>query len=203
MLLPLFSFITAASAIVVAGPNGPWSVSYEVVQLTDETRWDPHAPVDSPHKRRILTSIFTPIGNDCDLERVDYLPPKTLEVYGQYATALGVPASLLEGFELEVCRPNGQKQQQQQYPVAISSPGIAGTRLLSNAQAQSLASRGNIVITVDHPYDANIVEFPDGTAVYGLYKNTSAITAEDAANAVPVSTYVFRLAPLASDVLDC
>lgn len=31
--------------------------------------------------------------------------------------------------------------------------------------AQSLASEGYVVVTIDHPYDADVVEFPDGSYV--------------------------------------
>lgn len=43
------------------------------------------------------------------------------------------------------------------------SPGLSASRLLYSAQARALASYGYIVITLDHPYDALFVEFPDGT----------------------------------------
>lgn len=170
MLLCLSLLITAARAIVVSGPSGPWSIAHEVVQLTDESRWDPYAPENSQHKRRILTSFFLPThrGNEtCEVSRIDYLPPRTLEAYGNVAIGLGLPSAALQGFELEFCKET-RDDQQQQYPVIIFSPGFSNSRLLSSAQAQSLASLGNIVITVDHPYDATVVEFPDGTAVYGF-----------------------------------
>jgi hypothetical protein len=37
-----------------------------------------------------------------------------------------------------------------------------------NAMAMTLASHGYIVLTVDHSYDAAIIEFPDGTSVTGV-----------------------------------
>ncbi|KAH6879441.1 Alpha/Beta hydrolase protein [Thelonectria olida] len=168
MLALFFLFATIAHAIVVSGPSGPWRVSHRVVELTDESRWDPYASETSPHKRRILTSFFLPIHGGhqgCKLDRVDYLPPLTVEAYGKVASGLGLPNTTFEGFELEFCKASSKKQPP--LPVVIFSPGFSGSRLLSSAQAQSLASQGNVVITVDHPYEATVVEFPDGTAVYG------------------------------------
>jgi hypothetical protein len=159
-----------AHAIVVSGPSGPWPVSYHVVELTDESRWDPYAPKDSPHKRRILTSFFVPNHVDqqkCEVDKVDYLPPKTLEAYGNVAKSLGLPNTIFQGFQLEFCKASSKKKRQPPLPVVIFSPGYGGSRLLSSAQAQSLASQGNVVITVDHPYEATVVEFPDGTVIYG------------------------------------
>lgn len=165
MLVLLFIFFNIAQAIVIAGPSGPWSVSHQVVELTDESRWDPYAPVNDQHKRRILTSLFIPGQKDvkkCQSEKIDYMPPNTR---GRAAKVLGLPNTTFEGLELEFCKASSKKRTP--LPVVIFSPGFSSLRLLSSAQAQSLASQGNVVITVDHPYDGAIVEFPDGTVVYG------------------------------------
>lgn len=49
------------------------------------------------------------------------------------------------------------------YPVVIFSPALGTTRLFYNAIAQSVASAGYIVVSVDHPYDTEFLEFPDGS----------------------------------------
>lgn len=59
-------------------------------------------------------------------------------------------------------------ERNRKYPVVIVSPGHTVSRLLYSAQARALASHGYIVITVDHPYDPWIVEFPDGTEIPGF-----------------------------------
>lgn len=46
------------------------------------------------------------------------------------------------------------------------SPGLGYSRLTYNVIAQSIASSGYIVVTIDHPYDAPIVEYPGGTLVF-------------------------------------
>lgn len=168
MLETLFFFSTLAHAIVVSGPSGPWPVSHHVVELTDESRWDPYAPENCQHKRRILTSFFIPVYVDqqeCEIEKIDYLPPRTAEAYGKLANSMGLSNTIFQGFELEFCKASSKEQLPR--PVVIFSPGFSGSRLLSAAQAQSLASQGNVVITIDHPYEATIVEFPDGTVVDG------------------------------------
>ncbi|KAK7432068.1 hypothetical protein QQZ08_001358 [Neonectria magnoliae] len=122
---------------------------------------------NSRHKRRILTSFFLPVHVDqdeCEVERIDHLPPKSLETYEVIAKGTGLPNNTFQGFELEFCKAPSKKQPQR--PIVIYSPGFSGSRLLSSAQAQSLASRGNVVITVDHPYEATVVEFPNGTVVW-------------------------------------
>ncbi|KAJ3546375.1 hypothetical protein NM208_g2022 [Fusarium decemcellulare] len=168
MLALLFLFSTLAHAIVVSGPSGPWPVSHHVVELTDESRWDPYAPEDNQHKRRILTSFFIPVHEDqqeCEVDKIDYLPPKTAETWAKVASGVGLPSNTFEGFELAFCKPTSKKQPR--HPVA-----------------QSLASQGNVAITVDHPYEATIVEFPDGEVVYGA--TADEINPESAQKAVKV-----------------
>ncbi|RSL60995.1 hypothetical protein CEP54_006472 [Fusarium duplospermum] len=94
------------------------------------------------------------------------MPPKT--GVGA-AKVLGLPNTTFEGLELEFCKASSKKRAP--LPIVIFSPGFSSIRLFSSAQAQSLASQGNVVITVDHPYEGTVVEFPDGTVVYGASPN--------------------------------
>lgn len=61
------------------------------------------------------------------------------------------------------------------WPVVLFSPGLDTTRLLYSMLAQEIASQGFTVITLDHPFDTDIVEFPDGFIAYGGNVNFSDI----------------------------
>lgn len=50
----------------------------------------------------------------------------------------------------------------------LFSPGLGDSRLHYSILSHSLASQGFIVIAMDHPYDADVVEFPDGSTVLGV-----------------------------------
>lgn len=50
------------------------------------------------------------------------------------------------------------------HPLLIFSPGAGNSRLIYNLLAQSIASHGYTVITVDHPYSALFTEYPDGSS---------------------------------------
>lgn len=174
MLLTLvFIFSAIASCIVVRGPSGTHPVAYTVEALTDEARWDPLAPAREPQKRRIVVSIFSPL-DDINAgsqpgEPIPYLPHATGTTYKVILESLQLPNYLFDGFELQFHHSTSQESNSSnsEYPVIIFSPGFATSRLLSSAQAQSLASHGFTVITVDHPYDATVIEFPSGEVVYG------------------------------------
>lgn len=193
-MLPLliFTFSTIASCVLVRGPTGKHPLAYTVETLTDEARWDPLAPTENLHKRRIAVSIFLPLDIDTNgegqlEEPIPYLPPATATTYRVIVESLGLPKYLLDGFELQFCQKPSQNSNSSnpEFPVIIFSPGFGASRLLSSAQAQSLASHGFTVITVDHPYDATIVEFPSGEVVYGF--NISDFSDELAETLVKVS----------------
>ena len=47
-------------------------------------------------------------------------------------------------------------------PVVLYSPGLHSDRSLGTVLIEELASHGYLVVAIDHTYDADQVEFPDG-----------------------------------------
>ncbi|WKT53275.1 Alpha/Beta hydrolase fold [Fusarium oxysporum f. sp. vasinfectum] len=155
---------TSTGLLIPLVSSGPFHVGLNIKTLTDESRWDPYAPIDSPQKRRVLISAFTPIDtqdNSCPHGEVNvpYMPPKTRDAFGRQAEAMGLPSGVFEDLQLKFCRlPDS----------SYSPPGRGVSRLMYSAMARSVASHGYVVITVDHAYDASIIEYPDGTAITGV-----------------------------------
>ncbi|KAJ4251529.1 hypothetical protein NW762_011517 [Fusarium torreyae] len=176
----LVGFAAATSAILVPSVSpGPYSVGLRIKALTDESRWDPYAPKDDPQKRRVLLSAFTPVGlasNSCPHEVIDipYMPPNTAKVFGAQTDAIGLPHGVFEDLQMRLCRLPDDKvyersrEEAPAFPVVIFSPGRGVSRLAYNAIGRTLASHGYDVLTVDHAYDAAIIEFPDGSSVTGV-----------------------------------
>lgn len=50
------------------------------------------------------------------------------------------------------------------YPLVIFSHGLGGMRMQNTIQMEELASRGFIALAMDHPYDANITVYKDGSS---------------------------------------
>lgn len=170
LILSIPLLVALANAVIVPPPTGPFSVAINHHDLIDDSRWDRYAPADSPHKRRILVSSFVPVeSSSCDDEDTvtPYLPPQTEVVYGQWVESTGVPAALLSGFEVGHCNLLESSESTGSFPLVIYSPGFTGTRLTYAVVARAIASLGYVVITTDHPYDALIVEFPDGSVITG------------------------------------
>lgn len=170
-LLALSLFVGAAEANLFPTIPGPFSVATRVQDLTDTSRTDPYTP-GSTAFRRILVSVFFPVDHaqqPCFLDMLPYLPPETLKFYTEYGATFGLPEDVPGSFEVEYCSLSRtapcESSRKLTFPVAVFSPGHTVSRLLYTGIAQTLASRGYVVITVDHPWDADIVEFPDGTTI--------------------------------------
>jgi len=50
------------------------------------------------------------------------------------------------------------------YPLVIFSHGLGGMRMQNTIQMEELASKGFIALAMDHPFDANITIFNDGSS---------------------------------------
>lgn len=174
-LLPIALF-GLAEAILIPSLDGPFSTALRVQSLTDHNRMDPYAPKKNT-LRRILTSTFWPISHDsvCGNETIQYMPPATAASYGPLAESAGLPNDTFSAFEISFCKLSGvvgckserTTRKSSRHPLVIFSPGLGESRLLYSNMAKSLAGQGYVVITVDHPYDTQVVEFPDGSVVQG------------------------------------
>lgn len=170
LLTALFS---VAASLLLPEPNGSYHVAVQVQSLTDNGRMDPYAPPSAPHKRKVLISMFWPFNSQrsCPTQKTPYMPPETAKVYGLQAAALGLSNETFADFEMKFCNMAAvnlcnRASKRSQYPLVLLSPGAGNSRLLYSGMAKSLASRGYVVVTVDHPYDASIVEFPDGSVIF-------------------------------------
>jgi hypothetical protein len=172
--LALSLLLSTAQALMVPSPPGPYSVAVKHFELVDSNRSDILAPRPNT-RRRFMSSVYLPIAAErqCKSQTVPYMPLLTARIFGQMGEELGIPQGTLEQFEMDFCDLStitlglaDAGAEKQLYPVAIFSPGYAGTRLIYGAMARSLASLGYIVFTVDHTYEASVVQFPDGNDEY-------------------------------------
>ncbi|KAF7552500.1 hypothetical protein G7046_g7389 [Stylonectria norvegica] len=178
------AFMGLAGAVLIPGPTGKYPVAMRVHPLTDKHRIDPYAPSNDLHKRRVLVSVFWPIDHSrsCSIDKEPYMPPRTSEAYGAVASSIGLANDTFSTLELEFCRVSTTKgcdanTKGSEYPLAVFSTGAGNSRLLYTGLARSLASQGYVVVTVDHPYDSDIVEFPDGSVILGanIPENTTVL----------------------------
>ena len=159
-LLPIVTM--SVSAVVIPSPPGQYDVFYNTAKMTEKTRVDPFDPKNG--SRAVMTSIFAPTHCKVDLKKINYLPPATAEYYSDLYSAMGLPNGTIQSIAFQAC-PEPPKGRDLQFPVVVFSPALGTTRLFYNAIAQAVASAGYIVVSIDHPYDAEFLEFPDGSIV--------------------------------------
>ncbi|KAH0353422.1 PAF acetylhydrolase family protein, partial [Aureobasidium melanogenum] len=151
------------------------------MELVDTSRNDTYAP--KPESRRIMVSSYYPANSlkNCQPVMLPYMPPATAAVYDQMYAPIGIPNGTFGSFELSTCAFNRKDRSRgpNDFPIVLFSPGLGNSRLLYGAMAQSLASHGYVVITMDHAYDANIVEYPDKSIALAVdIETTEQITAD-------------------------
>ena len=147
-------------------PPGPYNTTLVNVPLT-ESRLDPYAP--TPMLRRIMLSIFTPVlPSECDPILAPYMPAATATFYSTYLQQLNIQNASFESLRLRVCSSSFSSPSNATstvYPIVLFSPGSGASCLIYSYLAQSVASNGYTVITIDHPYDAPIVTYPDNSTI--------------------------------------
>jgi hypothetical protein len=174
LALPLL--LSAAQALMVPSAPGHYSVAVKHFEVVDSGRKDILAPLPNTN-RRFMSSVYLPINAneyECKPQTLPYMPTLTAQVFGEMGEALGIPQGTLEEFEMDFCDlatltlnvDADSEKKKDSYPVAIFSPGYGGTRFVYGAMARSLASWGYIVFTLDHTWEAAVVEFPDGSNDY-------------------------------------
>jgi hypothetical protein len=168
----LLVFHTTA-AYLLPNPAGIYNVTLTTGSLTDYRRVDPYAPCPTP--RALMLSIFQPTICSSTVP-VSYMPYTTAEYQGPaleqtFNITYDISPIFLEA-ELPVCLDDANGSQDDtcpspnDFPILLFSPGYSIPRLYYSLLASSIAGEGFTVITIDHPYDANIIEYPDGSAVY-------------------------------------
>lgn len=185
-LLTLAACLTTAifaanytGAVFLPAPKGKHATDIKALELVDHSRIDPYDPNGGP--RRLMVSVFFPTipAEECTHpEAYPYAPEKTAELLGSLWELYGWPNSTgyLERLRLPVCPARPSKTRDYvgnwgklrgSFPVVLFSHGLGGTRLASASQARAVAANGFVVVTIDHPYDAAVVEYPDGSVVTG------------------------------------
>ncbi|GAB1316907.1 1-alkyl-2-acetylglycerophosphocholine esterase [Madurella fahalii] len=169
-LIPVvLSGATCIQAAVFPVPDTPYRVKWTSSELVDHSRAD---PFNASHPRRVMISRFTPIRKrDCVKScRVPYMNNFMASVEDAILDGFfgeGIwPGGLLATLEMEVCcKVRGGRHQN--FPTLLFDTGLNTTRLLYSGTAQRFASIGYEVIVMDHPYETDAVQFPDGTVIYG------------------------------------
>jgi pimeloyl-ACP methyl ester carboxylesterase len=161
--------------------TGPRDVGATSFELIDHSRIDPLAPTTNSTQipRRLMVSLFYPaklpsnhsllapycthaestvfaaIANSTVFAPLNALLPHCAPANGPPANSTLLTRTYLDARPLD-----------ESFPLILFSPGFGGSRLDSAHSLADLASRGWIIASVDHPYDAAAIVYPDGSVVF-------------------------------------
>jgi len=160
--------------LTLAPPAGPYPIGTVALHLVDHSRRDPWLPVARP--RELMISVWYPAQHSDRDPWVPWMPPAAGRLFltqlipapplpGPGGRPSPPPSVPLGGVRLPVTRARLEAPvdlSARRYPVVLYSPGYGDDRELGTGLVSDLASRGYIVVTIDHTYEAAEVEFPDG-----------------------------------------
>jgi dienelactone hydrolase len=140
-------------------PTGSSPVGTRVMSVIDTSREDPY--LNNGTKRELLLRFWYPasLAQGCTL--AEYTPPR---IWSYFSELLGVT--------LPAVRTNSCQDApiaDGPHPVVIFTPGYTGTFTDYTFLLEDLASRGYVVASVDHTYEATALEFPDGRFIESVF----------------------------------
>jgi len=148
-------------------PTGRKALGTTALHLIDQYRPDPTMPSG---RRELMISIWYPGSMIGDTPLAKYMPPRTaVEVdeawTGEYGLAL--PTGSFDFAKTETHSRVDAPMQPIPHPVVLFSPGYQYSRFVNTAQVEDLASRGYVVVTMDHTHETP-TEFPGGRFLPGV-----------------------------------
>ncbi|WP_234442938.1 alpha/beta hydrolase family protein [Streptomyces cellulosae] len=152
----LTSARTAGSGLqlTIPAPTGQHSVGMVGLHLVDKSRTDPYVPGT---KRELMVSLWYPATATSGHYQAPWLPSVSgahfITGHGMSPQQVTLPKTA--GHVLAPVKTSLGK-----LPVLLYSSGLHSDRAVGTALAQDLASRGYLVVTVDHTHDASEVQFP-------------------------------------------
>lgn len=157
--LAVQSALAAKKTSVVPRPSGPGKVGTRVIELVDSTRDDPY--LANGAKRDLLVRFWYPASVAGGCKPAEYTPPM---VWNYFSQLLGISLPRLTTNScLNAPITEGA------HPVVVFTHGYTGTFTDYTFLFEDLASRGYVVASVDHTYEATAVDFPDGRFVKSVF----------------------------------
>ncbi|MGP3946758.1 alpha/beta hydrolase family protein [Streptomyces sp. 6N106] len=145
-------------------PTGPYPVGTVSHRLVDPGRPDPW--VASRPSRELMVSVRYPARDVEGYPRAAQLLPGEAAGFDRLNNFGGVPQGRIDWAATRTFAhqgaPPARARRGAGRPVLLYSPGVGDPRSLGTTLTDELASRGYVVICVDHTYDGSAVEFPDG-----------------------------------------
>ncbi|WP_405654437.1 alpha/beta hydrolase family protein [Streptomyces sp. RK9] len=139
-------------------PTGRFTVGRDTLHLVDKSREDPWVP--SAGARELMLSLYYPARGTSgrDTAYTSAAAAKELLAYHE----LDSRVSAADYSSTRTYARTGAHPARGRFPLVVLSPGFTAPRSTLTHLAEDLASRGYVVATVDHAYEAAGAEFSGG-----------------------------------------
>jgi dienelactone hydrolase len=143
-------------------PSGPHPVGTVSLRLVDTSRADPW--VTTQPYRELMIGIRYPARAVGGYPRAPQMLPGEAAGFAAVNNLSHVPGDKVDWAATRTHAYEGAPADRNRgpYPVVCYSPGVGDPRSLGTTLCDDLASRGYVVVTLDHTYDASAVQFPGG-----------------------------------------
>ncbi|MFE0178354.1 alpha/beta hydrolase family protein [Streptomyces sp. NPDC059002] len=161
--LPGTSGGEATPAVATVGaelprPTGPFAVGRDTLHLVDKSRRDPWVP--SAGARELMVSAYYPALPGSG-RPTSYMTGKEAQLLLKSGHMDGKVSAAAYRATRTFARADARPLQGR-FPLVLLSPGFTTPRATLTHLAEDLASRGYVVATVDHAYEAAGAAFPGG-----------------------------------------
>ncbi|MFF4508064.1 alpha/beta hydrolase family protein [Streptomyces sp. NPDC001401] len=148
--------------LTLPAPGGPYPVGTVSLRLVDASRADPW--VASQPYRELMIGIRYPARSVGGYPAAPQMLPGEAAGFAALNNLTDVPSGRVDWSATRTHAHEGAPVDRDggPFPVVCYSPGVGDPRSLGTTLCDDLASRGHVVVTVDHTYDASAVQFPGG-----------------------------------------
>ncbi len=156
-------------------PSGQYMVGTTEIHLVDQNRQDPWVKNKT---RYLMISIYYPAVEE-SAQKAVYMKTNAAKYYDEnILLSIGLDSGYIDLSEIITSSWINASvlESSEGWPVILYSPGANIPRVFGTTLVEELASKGYIVVTIDHTYDSSVIEFPDGRVVTEELPNFSAET---------------------------
>ncbi|GAA1980904.1 hypothetical protein [Catenulispora subtropica] len=145
-------------------PQGRYATGESTFRLVDDKRADPWVPTQ-PY-RELMISVFYPASHTGHHATTNQFPKAVADAVGPALEGnFELPPGLVDWAATRTHSVADAPMAEGRFPVVLYSPGAGDARDWNVSLVEDLASRGYVVVTIDHTGEGPAVQFPDGHVV--------------------------------------
>ncbi|SDM60476.1 alpha/beta hydrolase family protein [Allokutzneria albata] len=148
----------AKATFHLPAPTGRHDVGATELHLVDASRKDPWKP---ERARELMVSVRYPAREAGRFPRAPWISSGLAAVQDGFGAGLGIPKDSVDWTGVLAHARSGAPAEHGRHPVVLYTPGLGFPRSAQTAIVEDLASRGYVVVGIDHTFETN-VEFPGG-----------------------------------------